>query len=114
VGTDGKRRTGAFESVSDARAWLVTQRADVVRRTWKAPEAGRRTVGAYAADYLARTDLRDSTRDLYRGLWRHHLEHVERHPRSRRIGPGAALVALAAATNEPPPARTHCVTRSPN
>lgn len=74
VGPDGKRRATTFESVADARAWLATQRADIVRRTWKAPEAGQRTVGSYAADYVARTDLRESTRDLYRGLWHRHLE----------------------------------------
>ncbi|MGY1846102.1 site-specific integrase [Blastococcus sp. SYSU DS1021] len=35
--------------------------------------ASRRTVGDYAEDYLARNDLRASTRVLYAGLWRHHL-----------------------------------------
>jgi integrase len=68
------RRSQTFATKSDARAWLATQRADVVRNTWRAPEAGKRTVGAYAADYLVRPDLRESTKDLYRGLWKRHLE----------------------------------------
>src|SRR4051812_30630046 len=73
---DGKRRSATFPTKSDARAFLATQQADVVRKQWRAPEAGRRTVGSYAADYLARSDLRESTRGLYAGLWRHHLaEH---------------------------------------
>lgn len=58
---------------ADARAWLATVHADVVRKAWRAPEEGRRTLGAYAADYVARSDLRESTRGLYASLWRHHL-----------------------------------------
>lgn len=68
TGPDGRRRTLTFSTKSDARAWLATQQADVVRKMWRAPEAGRRTVGAYAAEYLARDDLRESTRALYAGL----------------------------------------------
>ena len=73
TGPDGKRRTATFRTKADARAWLATAQADLVRKVWRAPEGGRRTVGAYAADYLARTDLRQSTRALYGGLWRLHL-----------------------------------------
>lgn len=74
TGPDGTRRSQTFSTKSDARGWLATQRADMVRRTWRAPEAGKRTVGSYAADYLIRPDLRESTKDLYRGLWTRHLE----------------------------------------
>lgn len=74
TGPDGTRRSQTFPTKSDARAWLATQRADIVRRTWRATEVGKRTVGAYAVDYLARSDLRESTKDLYRGLWARHLE----------------------------------------
>ncbi|MCU1667934.1 MAG: Phage integrase [Blastococcus sp.] len=73
TGPDGRRRTATFGAKSDARAWLATQQADAVRKVWRAPEAGLRTVGAYAADYLIRGDLRESTRSLYAGLWRLHL-----------------------------------------
>jgi integrase len=73
-GPDGKRRGQIFTTKADARAWLATQHADLTRRLWKAPEAARRTVGNYAADYLVRTDLRASTRALYSDLWRLHLE----------------------------------------
>jgi integrase len=74
TGPDGRRRSATFNTKADARAWLATQQADVVRRSWRAPEAGSRTLGAYAEDYLAREDLRASTRALYNGLWTHHLE----------------------------------------
>ena len=74
VGPDGRRRSKVFGTVkADARAWLSAQEAALVRRTWRAPEAGRRTVGEYADDYLARNDLREGTRSLYASLWRHHL-----------------------------------------
>src|SRR4051794_10804 len=73
VGPDGRRRSRIFTTKTDANAWLATQQADLVRKAWRAPEAGKRTVGAYAADYLDRDDLRQSTRTLYEGLWRLHL-----------------------------------------
>ena len=73
TGPDGRRPASTFAANSDARAWLATQHADTVRKVWRAPEAGRRTAGAYASEYLARDDLRESTRVLYGGLWRLHL-----------------------------------------
>jgi integrase len=74
VGPDGRRRSKVLGTVkADAWAWLATQQADLVRQAWRAPEAGRQTVGAYAVDYLGRDDLRESTRALYAGLWRLHL-----------------------------------------
>ena len=62
-----------FKTKTDARAWLASAQADVVRKQWRAPEAGRRALGAYASDYLVRSDLRASTSALYAGLWRLHL-----------------------------------------
>ncbi|MCW2510916.1 MAG: Phage integrase [Modestobacter sp.] len=73
TGPDGRRRTRIFRTKTDARAWLATQQADTVRKAWRAPELGLRTVGQYADDYLVRDDLRQSTRSLYAGLWKHHL-----------------------------------------
>jgi integrase len=74
VGPDGRRRSKVFGTAkADAWAWLATAQADLLRKAWRAPEAGQRTVGAFAADYLARDDLRESTRSLYAGLWRLHL-----------------------------------------
>lgn len=76
TGPDGQRRSKSFDTKTDARRWLATSQADVVRRAWRAPERRQRTVGAYATDYLARTDLRASTRELYEGVWRLHLREV--------------------------------------
>jgi len=72
-GPDGLRRSQTFATVADARAWLATVSADMTRRAWRAPEDRHRTIGAYAADYLARDDLRPSTRALYASTWRLHL-----------------------------------------
>lgn len=73
VGPDGRRRTWTAVSKSDARVWLAAAQADISRRAWHAPEGGQRLLGSYAADYLARSDLRESTRALYTTLWRRHL-----------------------------------------
>src|SRR3954451_14842057 len=72
-GPDGRRHAKVFSTKADAWAWLATQQTDLLRKSWRAPTSTRRTVGDYAADYLARIDLRESTRVLYAGLWRHHL-----------------------------------------
>ncbi len=74
TGPDGQRRSNSFGTKTDARRWLATAQADLVRRAWKAPEGGRRTLGAYATDYLTRADLRESTKQLYEGVWRLHLK----------------------------------------
>jgi hypothetical protein len=72
-GPDGRRHARVFSTKADAWAWLATQQTDLLRKTSRAPTATLRTVGEYAEDYFARNDLRASTRDLYAGLWRHHL-----------------------------------------
>jgi integrase len=74
IGPDGRRRSKIFGTTkADARAWLAAQQTDVIRKGWRAPEAGRRSVGEYADDYLARSDLREGTQALYASLWRNHL-----------------------------------------
>jgi integrase len=73
LGPDGRRHAKVFAAKADAWAWLASQQTDLLRKSWRAPSASCRTVGEYAEDYLARTDLRESTRVLYAGLWRHHL-----------------------------------------
>ncbi|MGY2084232.1 hypothetical protein [Blastococcus sp. SYSU DS0539] len=73
LGPDGRRHTKIFVAKADAWAWLASEQTDLLRKSWRAPSASGRTVGEYAEDYLARNDLRESTRVLYAGLWRHHL-----------------------------------------
>ncbi len=73
LGPDGRRHTKIFVAKADAWAWLASQQTDLLRKSWRAPNPSRQTVGEYAEDYLTRNDLRESTRVLYAGLWRHHL-----------------------------------------
>lgn len=73
LGPDGRRHAKVFGAKGDAWAWLATQQTDLVRRSWRAPNTSHRRVGDYAEDYLTRNDLREGTRSLYAGLWRHHL-----------------------------------------
>lgn len=70
----GVRRSKTFSRKADANAWLSSQHTDILRREWRAPEAARVTVGHLADSYLSRPDLRESTRALYEGAWRLHLE----------------------------------------
>ncbi len=79
VGPDGRRHTKIFRAKADAWAWLASEQTDLLRKSWRAPKTSGRTVGEYAEDYLARNDLRESTRVLYAGLWRHHLAKVWAH-----------------------------------
>jgi len=73
TGPDGKRRSRTFDTKTDARVWLTSASADITRKSWRAPEGGKRTVGAYFSEYVVRDDLRASTQALYAGLWKHHL-----------------------------------------
>jgi integrase len=72
-GSVDRRHAKIFNAKADAWAWLASQQTDLLRKSWRAPNAVHRTVGEYAEDYLARTDLREGTRALYASLWRHHL-----------------------------------------
>ena len=53
TGPDGQRRSNTFGTKTDARRWLATAQADLVRRAWKAPEAGRRLSEAWSAVAVA-------------------------------------------------------------
>ena len=71
---DGRRRAKTFATVTDARVWLSGQRTDIVRQDWRAPELKSRTIGEYAEAYLARSEIKESTRALDESVWSNHLE----------------------------------------
>lgn len=92
-----------------------------MRQAWRAPEAGRRTLGSYAAAYLTRNDLRESPRALYASLWRHHLEAAWSTVAVADVTPQAVRLwhERASTTRSPRPSRspTGCYTtcsRSPS
>lgn len=67
---DGHTRTApsTFATKREADTWLATYRADLVRGTWRDPEAGSITLADYLTDWLAsRTDLAPRTVQTYRG-----------------------------------------------
>lgn len=89
LGPDGRRHSKIFVAKADAWAWLASEQTDLLRKSWRVPNASGRTVGDYAEDYLARNDLRESTRVLYGGLWRHHLAETWAHVPLDEITPAA-------------------------
>lgn len=53
MGPDGARVFAAvtFPLEGDADTWLATQRTDLIRGTWKAPDVGAPLLGDYAASW---------------------------------------------------------------
>jgi len=84
-GPEGKagRRYSApttFRTKREARQWLSTVQADMLRRVWieptadaDAPPAAVLTLASYAGAWLAHRDLKDRTREHYRGLLDRHI-----------------------------------------
>ncbi len=61
-----QRAPQTFDSRSDARKYLDTVRADIVRQTWRAPRKVTETVGSYGMRWLAeRTGIKVTTHALY-------------------------------------------------
>lgn len=81
---DGRKFTAphTFSTRAEGTAWLASEFADRTRGTWRDPAAGRITLDAYAADWLAsRPDLAPRTLDT-------HARNVRRWI-SPRIGTGS-------------------------
>jgi integrase len=84
-GPEGKagRRYAApttFRTKREARQWLSTVQADMLRRVWieptatdDAPPAAVLTLASYAGAWLAHRDLKDRTREHYGALLRRHV-----------------------------------------
>ena len=60
-----------FASKTDARRWLATVEADMVRGHWIDPDAGKIPFGEYATRWVAERPIRPRTREIYEGLLRH-------------------------------------------
>jgi len=75
-GPDGKRRSGpaTFRTKTEARKFLATVEADIVRGMWLAPAAPAEIVAApltladYAQTWLSQRDLKPRTAEHYRAL----------------------------------------------
>jgi hypothetical protein len=53
-----------FANKSDARRWLATVEADIVRGHWIDPDAGKIPFGEYAERWVAERPLRPRTREI--------------------------------------------------
>jgi integrase len=73
VANDGLLGQGAYRAGHRAEARLVDIEADVRRRDWVDPDAGRVSVKEYAETWIAERDLEDRTRELYTGYLRNHI-----------------------------------------
>ncbi len=60
-----------FASQTDARRWLATVEADMIRGVWVDPDAGRIPFGKNATRWVAERPVRPRTREIYEGQLRH-------------------------------------------
>lgn len=73
-GPDGRERTKTFARKVDAENWAADERSKMARGAWIDPRAGRVTLQAFAAEWLAqRDDLRPTTAAKYRYLLDRHV-----------------------------------------
>ena len=91
LGPDGLRRFagGTFATKSEAHAWLATQQTSLMQDTWIDPHLARVPLSQYGERWIKEHRLSPRTRDLYDGLFRHHVEpYLGRLPLDR-LGPDA-------------------------
>ena len=67
----GRARAKSYGKRVDAEAFRATVAADMLRGAWVDPQAGRRTLGHYAAEWLASRNWDVSTMESQRGNCKH-------------------------------------------
>ncbi|TWP51238.1 site-specific integrase [Lentzea tibetensis] len=74
-GPDGLLRTAeeTFETQTAADEHLVDIEAEMRRKEWIDPDAGKVSLKEYAERWISERDLEDRTRELYRGYLRNHV-----------------------------------------
>jgi integrase len=74
-GPDGVDRPApeTFATKGDAEIWLTLKEAEMQRGDWIDPDAGKVTLGKYAARWIDDQVLKPRTGELYRGLLKNHL-----------------------------------------
>ena len=89
-----QRAPQTFDTKSDARKYLDTVRADIVRETWRAPREVTETVGSYSTRWLReRIGIKASTRALYELHLRLHINPSLGDVRLDELRPDAVPVA---------------------
>ncbi len=93
-GPDGVDRPvpATFATLTDARVWLSTVEADLVRGKWIDPAGGRVLLRTYAERWMAdRPDLSNRTREKYAGLLKVHILPAFGHREMGLIEPVAVM-----------------------
>jgi integrase len=116
AGPDGRRRAGAttFEDKAAAERWLAARQDDIGAGTWT-PDSGRkapmvaagRTVGDYAAGWLAARTLKPRTREHYQRLLDRLILPAFADTPLRTITPDAIRDWHTAAASRTPTLRAH-------
>ena len=91
-GVDGQRVSAkqTFATKADARRFLATVEADILRRTYRAPKEVDETLAQYGTYWVqSRPGLKDSTRHQYEIDFRLHIKPTLGHHRLDRIEPEA-------------------------
>ena len=96
-----------FDTKLDARTWLSTVQADLVRGAWLPPTSST-TVGDYAAQWLEHRALKPRTREHYRTLLAKHLLPTLADVRIRKLSPADVREWYARLPADRPTLRAHC------
>ncbi|MGH3790992.1 MAG: phage integrase SAM-like domain-containing protein [Pseudonocardiaceae bacterium] len=74
-GPDGIFRPApdTFRTHTEAAQYLVEMEADMMRKEWIDPDAGKVKICEYAAQWISERGLEDRTVELYKGLLQNHI-----------------------------------------
>lgn len=77
-----------FQNKTDAQLFLRDQELELARGTWRAPNRTVKTVESYGTQWIERhSDLKNSTRQLYRQTFRDHISPYLGHIRLDKVTP---------------------------
>ncbi|NEE01501.1 site-specific integrase [Phytoactinopolyspora halotolerans] len=76
LGDDGQRRYApdTFEREGEASDWLTLRESEILRGEWIDPLLGQVKFSEYASRWIAEREVSERTREIYRSLFRLHLE----------------------------------------
>jgi integrase len=89
LGPDGIRRfaPNTFPDEATANRWLTLRQADLIRGEWNDPDLGRISFGNYGESWIEEHELSPRTRELYKALFRLHIEPFLGRKELAKIGP---------------------------
>lgn len=89
LGPDGVRRfaPNTFSDETTADRWLTVRQADLIRGEWNDPDLARIAFGNYGASWIDEHEMSPTTRELYKILFRLHIEPFLGKKELGKIGP---------------------------